>query len=115
MPRYPDPTKRAHQQRQQRYRKRLVEKHAPEADSVDAALAASLVCYIDAVSAGYAGASAQATVNLLLRGALNLLTARGYDRVEAVVVLRRRLVRRDRRDFDQLVERSRMQTLMQHT
>lgn len=115
MPRHPDPTKRAHQQRQRRYRQRLVEKHTPEADSVDAALAASLVCFIDSIRTGDADISARATAKLVLRSALNLLTARGYDRVEAVAVLRRRLVRRHRRDLDALVEASRMQTMRRST
>lgn len=115
MPRYPDPAKRAHQQRQRRYRKRLVEKYTPEADSVDAALAASLVCYIDVISASRVDESGRATIKLLLRSALNLLTARGYDRVEAVAVLRRRLVRRRRHDIEALIERSRIKSLLRRT
>lgn len=115
MPRYPDPAKRAHQQRQRRYRDRLADKHTPEADSVDAAMAASLVCYIDSIGPGDADIYARTTAKLLLRSALNLLTARGYDRVEAVAVLRRRLVRRHRCDLDVLIEGSRMRTLRRST
>ncbi|MHA6641065.1 hypothetical protein [Mesorhizobium sp. A623] len=115
MPRYPDPAKSAHQQRQRRYRKRLVEKQTPEADTVDAALAASLACYIHVISTGRADESARATIKLLLRCALKLLTARGYDRLEAVAVLRRRLVRGHRRDLEALIERSRIKALLRRT
>jgi hypothetical protein len=112
MPRFRDPAKSTHQQRQRRYRERLVEMQTPEADSVDAALAASLVCYIDTISAGQVSTPARTTIKLLLRCALNLLTAQCYDRVEAVAVLRRRLVRGHRRDLDALIDRSRIEVLL---
>lgn len=115
MPRYPDPAKSAHQQRQQRYRTRLTARRAPEADSVDAAMAASLACYIDAIRTGFEGASARMTAKLLLRGTLNLLVAQGYDREEAAAVLRRRLTHRDRRDLGYLIKHSRMRTSVRQT
>ncbi|MFU0507373.1 hypothetical protein [Pseudaminobacter sp. NGMCC 1.201702] len=112
MPRYPNPMKSGHQQRQRRYRLRLAARRAPEADSVDAALAAATVCYIDAINDGYMATSTEPTAALLMRAALNLLVADGYDRVEALAVLRRRLTRQGRRDLGQLTERSRIRARM---
>lgn len=112
MPRYPDPRKGRHQQRQRRYRLRLAARRAPEADGVDAALAAAAVCYIDAVNDGYTATSAEPATALLMRGALNLLIADGYDRAEAVAVMRRRLSSQERRDLGDLTDRSRIRTRM---
>ena len=112
MPRYPDPIKCDHQQRQRQYRQRLTARGAPEADIVDAALAAAAVCYIDAVNEGYTATAAEPTAELLMRGALKLLISDGYDRAESLAVMRRRLTRPGRRDLGDLTERSRIRNRM---
>lgn len=112
MPRYPDSTNSRHQQRQRRYRLRLAARHAPEADSVDAALAAAAACYIDAINDGYTATPTEPVPALLMRGALSLLIAEGYDRAEALAVMRRRLLPQERRDLGHLTDRSRIRTRM---
>lgn len=114
MPRYPDPTNGRHQQRQRRYRLRLAARRAPEADSVDAALAAAAACYIDAINDGYTARPTEPVPALLMRGTLNLLIADGFDRAEALAVMRRRLLPQERHDLGSLTERSRIRTRMRH-
>lgn len=112
MPRYPDPGNSSHQQRQRQYRSRLAAKRAPEADRVDAALAAAAACYIDAVNDGFATTPAEPATALLMRAALRLLVADGYDRAETLTVMRRRLTPENRHDLGTLSQRSRIRARM---
>ena len=86
-------------ERQRRYRKRLASRKAPEASTVDDAIAASVIGYIDAVEAGLGTAADREVLKLLLRGALDLLVGSGYDRSEAANVVRRRVTRHGRKDL----------------
>ncbi|WP_274631268.1 hypothetical protein [Arvimicrobium flavum] len=109
----PEPMNSNHQQRQRQYRLRLAAKRAPEVDRVDAALAAATICYIDAVSDGFTTTSAEPQTKLLMRATFSLLIAEGYDRVEALAVLRRLLTHQGRRDLGDLTELSRIRARMQ--
>ncbi|MGO7445157.1 hypothetical protein ACC668_10665 [Rhizobium ruizarguesonis] len=96
MPRKPgtEPQRQRHQQRQRVYRERLRAEGRPEADAVDAALAAALCRTAadernarikDPVLTGYLSA--------LLKRARRELLQRGYDRDGATAALQRRLHR----------------------
>ncbi|NKL63325.1 hypothetical protein E0H39_29795 [Rhizobium leguminosarum bv. viciae] len=96
MPRKPgtEPQRQRHQQRQRVYRERLRAEGRPEADAVDAALAAALcgtaaderdAATKDLILKGYLAA--------LLKRARRELLKRGYDRSGATAALQRRLHR----------------------
>ncbi|MGO6692533.1 hypothetical protein ACCS54_18745 [Rhizobium johnstonii] len=89
-----EPQRKWHQQRQRVYRERLRAEGRPEADAVDAALAAALCgtasderegAVKDLVLKGYLSA--------LLKRARKELLERGYDRDRATAALQRRLHR----------------------
>ncbi|RVM58385.1 hypothetical protein CN128_09845 [Sinorhizobium meliloti] len=96
MPRAPstEPQRQRHQQRQRKYRSRLREAGQPEADAVDAALAAA-IC---GVAADERGAEVKdevlkAYLSRLLKRARRELLGRGYDRERTTAALQRRLNR----------------------
>jgi hypothetical protein len=101
---------RSHQARQRRYREKLARQRKPEASAVDLALSGSAVAYIDAIEAKLGTAADRKVPKILLRGALDLLAAAGYDRAESTAVLRRRVTRDGRKDIQGLVETSRVES-----
>lgn len=96
MPRAPstEPQRQRHQRRQQRYRARLRETGQPEADAVDAALAAA-ICGVaaDERAAAVKDAVLKEYLSRLLKRARRELLGRGYDRDRATAALQRRLNR----------------------
>jgi hypothetical protein len=109
MPRVPNPLNQQHQARQRRYREKLASRRTPEANAVDLAISASTVAYIDAIEARLGTPADLKVLKILLRGALDLLVAGGYDRPESTAVLRRRVTRAGRKDLEKLVEASRVE------
>ncbi len=76
--------------RQAKYRSKLQQLGEPEADRVDTALAQAVVAYIALVSEERLE-SQKASLQALVRGALDLLEDAGYDREASGKVLRRRM------------------------
>lgn len=96
MPRKPstDPQRQRHQQRQRLYRERLRTEGRPEADAVDAALAAALCgTASDERDAPVKDPVLKGYLSALLKRTRRELIGRGYDWDGATAALHRRLHR----------------------
>lgn len=99
MPRPIDPRNEAHRSAQQRWRARIRVAGRPEVDLVDTAVSAAVTVFAHAARLQGTGRDV-AKADALERMAINYLTARGCDRLEAARMVIRRL-RREK--IDELV------------
>ncbi len=89
-----EPQRKRHQERQRTYRERLRAERRPEADAVDAALAAALCqAAADMKAAEVKDASRKAFLMDALSCARRELVGKGYDRERATLAIQRRLAR----------------------
>jgi len=109
MPRSENPAEAAKQERQARYRQRLRALGRPEASEVDVALAAAAAAFADVANSIPKGQGDQRSVlRAQLRGAVDILVARGRDQQQAVAMVRWQVSRPTRKNVHRLVEASRM-------
>lgn len=109
MPRPENPAEARKKERQARYRKQLKALGRPEASEVDVALAAAAAAFADVANSNAEGRwDRRSVLRALLRGAVDILVARGRDRQQAVDMVRWRVSRPTRTDLHRIVEVSRM-------
>src|SRR5690606_11269446 len=84
------PSGQAKAVRQANYRIKLRQRREPEADRVDAALSNAVAAFVAMVD-DMQLEGLKTPLQMLLRGALDLLVEAGYDREAAAKVLRRRV------------------------
>lgn len=107
MPRPENPAETAKRERQARYRARLRELGRPEASEVDVALAAAAAAFADVSNGIPVGhGDHRSALTAILRGAVDVLVARGRDKAQAVAMVRWRVPRHTRKDLRSLVATS---------
>jgi len=109
MPRPTNPAETAKAARQARYRERLRALGRPEASEVDVALAAAAAAFADVANGIPEGhGDHRSALRAMLRGAVDVLVARGKNKEQAVDMVRWRVSRPTRDDLEHLVQASRM-------
>ncbi|NKQ73413.1 hypothetical protein C3Y89_24215 [Rhizobium sp. UPM1132] len=96
MPRTPstEPQRKRHQQRQRVYREKLRASGQPEADAIDAALAAAICgAAVEEREAEVKDPVLKGYLSVLLKRARRELLGHGYDRERVTAALQRRLHR----------------------
>lgn len=109
MPRPENPLEAGKKARQARYRAALEAEGRPEASEVDVALAAAAAAFANEVDRLPSGmGDLRLALKAILRGAADLLVARGNDRQQVVAMIRWRVSKESRNDLADLVQKSRM-------